>query len=252
MKRYSYVRAVVSALACIVGLSSLHAQVRNDTVPRKSGIEKATLRLPDSVRLAFRRLCDGTMHPVEPTRLDVYRFNPLDKQPLPYHHLGNVGSPALALFLPYAPEKVGFRLGLNAYNLYLPASHDSLLFYDAPRAYSDVLYTQAGDKEQGNLFAQVGTNLSPTFSLGVDYRIFTQQGAFARQRVRHTHLSLAAWFHPTNGRYEGFLSGFTNVARQQESGGIANDSLLSVADFANRQSIPVRLQLAESRTEKHQ
>lgn len=176
-----------------------------------------------------------------------HSFDPLDTQPgqREYARLHNVGTAALSI-QPGQRTAIGFDVGFHPYDPYL-LSTDSIVFLNAPLAYTDVSYSQGPTSEDG-IFA--GT-LARRFGKGTDFRIEALRiynfGAYSHLANHHSSLRLGIRYLNPSGKYSLALLHGNHIIDQEDNGGIRTDTLFGADLYDQEISIPVFLTTAETR-----
>lgn len=176
-----------------------------------------------------------------------HSFDPLDRHPgkTEYARLHNVGTAAHSL-QPTRRTNIGFDAGFHAYDPYL-LSADSIIFLNAPLAYTDVSYSQGPTSEDG-IFS--GT-LARRFGKGTDFRIEALRiynfGAYTHLANHHSSLRLGIRYLNPSGRYSITLLHGNHIIDQEDNGGIRTDTLYGVKNYEQEINIPVFLTTAETR-----
>lgn len=181
------------------------------------------------------------------TRQQWHQFDPLDASPgqLEFGRLNNIGTAAQRL-QPTRRPNIGFDAGFHGFDPYLLDS-DSLIFYTAPLAYTDVAYSQGPTSEDG-LFT--GT-LARRFGKGTDFRIDASRiynlGEYSHLGNHHSSLRLGIRYVHPKGRYSLSLLHGNHIIEQDENGGITTDTLFGKDNYEEPINIPIYLTTAETR-----
>lgn len=211
------------------------AEARADSVPQNFEPE-----LPDTTPLRFSfcqkpelLFLDNDTLPDAAFRFyDPARRGFLDKkfQPTPFDflppnewaNLGNPGSAARPFFYQHF-SKIGFSTGINAFNLYETGA-DQLRFYRHSRAFSEAVYSQGFGKQSDSQFRG---KFARTFSDGVNFSLqydaLNGVGQLQNQRNKNSAFAVGLW-QQFGTRYEAFLIYAKNSHKQQENGGILDES----------------------------
>ena len=167
------------------------------------------------------------------------QYDPARLQWIDYGTLGNLGAAARPLLFE-TPSRRGFDVGVRAFDLYR-LQPDDLRFYRRQRTFSDVYFTQGGNQDENSVKARFSRTFSDGANISFDYRTITNLGAFKHQAIRHNTLLGGLWV-PIGKRYEGFLIFSNNINRQQENGGVTNDTLLGNGGLDGALGLPVFLE----------
>jgi len=237
----------VSLLISLVSCLSSHAFAQIPPSPGQFGeIDTLALRdtipfgVPDTSAVKYFYAHDFTPHRIVDTLEKVHRYNPIIRQKYGYYELGDFGSPhRQTVYQPRSRE--GLDLGFHNYDLYVKKAHEQR-FFNTSHPYSQFMYTAGATQEEGFVNAVFAQNLSPNSSAAIDYSRIIHRGAYEGQRVRHTNLGVSIWYRTKNDRYYGLFTWAGNAIKQQNNGGIQDNSLLTDPDFeGNRSLIPTRL-----------
>lgn len=189
----------------------------------------------------------GEAQPVQDSSLSAafLQYDPARQGRTDYATLGNLGTPARALYFDL-PGRQGFDVGLHQFDLYrLPL--DSIRYHIANKTLSDLYFSQGSLQDNFIFKSKLSRNLGQRSNLSLDYRRIAHEGYYQNQKSRHTALAINAWFQGKKGRYTGLAAYLLNDMRQENNGGIANDSLFDKELFNNRFNIPVNTETAFTR-----
>jgi len=162
--------------------------------------------------------------------------------------LGNTGSASHSLIpQPVSPE-TGFDFGIHSFDNWL-FQNDSVKYYKVLKTYSDIHYVQGANKE---LFfnAAFSRNIYKSLNLGFDFRALSSTGAYQRQQTNIINFVLTSQYFSPDNRYALIANMTMNRIKNQENGGIANDSLFTQNIEPNRVVIPVNLANARNRVKE--
>lgn len=255
--RTAFSSCVLISFFCLGILSGAKAQIlptrtqdrstsARDSVQRNAPVKKDTFISP--VILAY-----PVFRPWQKTRVSVdelsqwHQFDPLDAQPgqQEYGRLSNIGTAAYRL-QPIRRSVIGFDAGFHAFDPYLLNS-DSLVFFNAPLAYTDVAYSQGPTSEDG-IFT--GT-LARRFGKGTDFRIDALRiynlGKYSRLANHHSSLRVGLRYLHPKGRYSIALIHGNHLIDQEENGGIRTDTLYGQESYQDPINIPIYLSTAETK-----
>jgi Putative porin len=153
-------------------------------------------------------------------------------------NLGNIGSAVYNTKITL-PEKATRQLGFA--NLYLPYCEqaDSAQFFNTTKPYTEFWYRAGGKREQSGQFIHT-QNFGAENNFSFRYTKYGAPGYFNYQSNSHDHLATSLEFHPTNfKRFSTKIAFAVNQIRQDENGGILDDSLLYYGNYSLRTTIPV-------------
>nr|WP_262914581.1 putative porin [Pontibacter vulgaris] len=142
-----------------------------------------------------------------------------------YQHLGNVGTAAKPLFF-NSPNKIGIRLGKNAFDRYA-YNPERINYFNTRSPYSHIYYVQGsrGETVFEGIYAR---NISPTWNAGIAYNIVSatkQINVLSRREnldnlIDHEGLKAFTHYRSKKGRYDLFAN-FTFMKHEQiEQGGV--------------------------------
>ncbi|WP_276484395.1 putative porin [Paraflavitalea pollutisoli] len=200
-----------------------------DSVIHRTGLE-------DSLTIHFRFLDSTRMRGFDSTIYDFTR-----KVPLPWTgvHLGNFGNASRSLlFTPLMQS--GWDHGFHAYDNYNFTVAETR-FYNTTRPYTELNYLLGSRAEQ--MINLVHTqNISPTWNIGVQYRLITSPGLFQNLNVNHNNYRVTSWYQSKNKRYQNFFLLVGNKLQSGENGGIKRDQdYLNGTGYEERSNIPTKL-----------
>jgi hypothetical protein len=173
--------------------------------------------------------------------LPDYRFrmyDPARRQTIDWATNGNLGAAARPLLFE-VPAQVGFSTGIRAFDLYHISPPD-LAFFKHSRSFSEVFFSQGRTQNDGTLRARFGRNFSGGTRFALDYRTINNLGQYRFQRARHTSLAMGLWV-PVGSRYECIFIFSKNTNRQNENGGITDDSVFDGDNFSGAVTAPIWL-----------
>ncbi|WP_162053924.1 putative porin [Pontibacter pamirensis] len=146
-----------------------------------------------------------------------------------YQHLGNTGTAAQPLFY-YPPQKIGVRLGKNAFDRYAYDPYE-INYFNTRSPYTHLFYVQGARGEQ--VFEGLHTrNITPRWNAGAAYQIITanqQIGPAAGDRRARSFLDNQAikvfsHYRSENENYNLFFNFTFMRVEQVETGGIIPDT----------------------------
>ncbi|MEO6830959.1 MAG: putative porin [Chitinophagaceae bacterium] len=157
-----------------------------------------------------------------------------------YRDLGNHGTAAEnQVFTPENLGSTGPSLGYHVFDIYRFKA-DSLQYYNTTRPYTVFNY-QLGSKLEQTLHLLHTQNIKPNWNVAAQYQKIGCQGFYKLQRTNHDAGALSTHYKSPNQHYELFGALVYNKEQTDENGGILGDSLLDVAKYSDRQTIPVAL-----------
>ncbi|HRP89464.1 MAG TPA: hypothetical protein PKX92_05450 [Edaphocola sp.] len=159
-------------------------------------------------------------------------------QPVWYIDLGNWGSAANNLsFSPITNP--GLRLGYNVWNVYR-YNLDSIPFITTTRPYTSFSFMLGSEELQWVEFLHT-QNINPNWNFTFKVANNSSDGFFNIQKVSGLNAFLTTNYKSKNQRYKANGAFIANNFKQDENGGIQNDSFLLNTIYKNRALIPVRI-----------
>jgi Putative porin len=153
-------------------------------------------------------------------------------------HLGNIGS-AVFDYKIELPQKATRQLGFASQFLPYSEQADSAQFFNTTKPYTEFWYKSGANREQSGQFIHT-QNFGEKNNLSFRYTKFGGAGFFKYQTNSHDHLSVSLQYYPKhNKRYYTKIAFTANQVRQDENGGILDDSLLQFSNYSLRTTIPV-------------
>lgn len=169
---------------------------------------------------------DSLEHPdTIPQRFQIY--HPLFLNEIAFLSLGNIVSASQPLIF-NAEREGGVDVGMEqafTHYLFLP---QSIKMYKVRRAYTDLFYSQ-GATEFINIKALHTQNIRPNWNIGIDYNRTKNNGVQLRQRTSVYNTRFFSWYHSTDERYHLIVTATWNRLRNEENGGLQNDSAFEQA-----------------------
>jgi len=193
---------------------------------------------------------DGKLHfqPLDTLLAGFQNYDLLTKSSYFHANLGNIGSASKSLF-PYPFwEKSGFDYGNHHFDNYL-FQNDSIRYYRVIKTYTELEYVQGSHKEL-NFYAKFSRNIYRTLNLGFDFHVSNAPGAYLRQKTNLINFVVTAQYFSRHNRYGVIANFLINRIKNQENGGIQNDSTFEQNLESNRELIAVNLQEAENRVKE--
>ncbi len=167
----------------------------------------------------------GIYQPVD-TSLDGFqKFNPVRKQLFDDAYLGNLGAPYYARLYSFN-RYLGFDYGRHERDLYL-TDISELKYYRTNIPFTDLNYVIGSNSEQ--YFSVLHTrNIGPdlNFSIGLDK--IASVGYYQHMNNSTINVTSTIWYKTKNGFYEMYAGGIHSGMKNEENGGINNDTLFSI------------------------
>ncbi|HTO16820.1 MAG TPA: putative porin [Edaphocola sp.] len=160
------------------------------------------------------------------------------QQPVWYHDLGNWGAPARNLY--FDPNtKPGVRLGYNFWDVY-KYTMDSIPFIHTTRPYTSFSFMLGSKELQWVEFLHT-QNINPRWNFAFKVSNNSSDGFFNIQKATGLNAFLNTNYKSKDERYKSFGAFVVNNFKQDENGGIQNDSFLLIDRYNNRVLIPVNI-----------
>ena len=189
----------------------------------------------DSMTITFRYLDSIRSVTPDTTINDFYKYF---SEPAAAQYLGNNGAAAYSLiFAPFV--KPGWDAGFHAFDVYKFTLENSK-FFKSTKPYTQLGYQLASGKEQMIKILHT-QNPKPNLNFGFEYRLVSAPGFFVTQNTNLNNYRLFSNYQGKRKRYAAYFMLLGNTVKNSENGGIKNDSLLEVKEFAKRFTIPVNL-----------
>src|SRR6478735_8433546 len=145
--------------------------------------------------------------------------------------LGNIGTATKPLLF-QLPDRIGARLGRNAFDLYA-YKPENILYYNTRSPYTKLEFLQ-GTLGEGVFEGEFNRNITPWWNAGIAYRRITADkqigGVRREQQVVHNGAKIYTHIQTKNNRYHLFAHYLNNNQKFLENGGIRlgeNDTLRS-------------------------
>lgn len=231
-------------------------------IPKGRNSTAASSSLSDSTTTFFHQAVDTLhiktyyasqphiFHPYPDTLLGFQLHQPdlTRRQTIDYIHLGSLGTPAYPLvFSTY--ERQGLDIGFHEYDLYRRKKED-IKYFIINETFLDASYGQEHTKDDFSFKTTFAKNLSPTWSLSVDYDRISHEGIYKHQKSRHTAFVINTAYR-SKKRYQSFMSFSYNDFQQQHNGGVKPNANFSASFYSNRNNIPVYLTTANTRMQEN-
>ena len=157
------------------------------------------------------------------------------QQPVWYQDLGNWGSVAQQrLFQPYS--KAQLRIGNDNWNMY-KYTLDSVPFIHTTRPYTSFSFMLGSKQMQWVEFLHT-QNINPRSNFAFKIANNSSDGFFSRQKASGVNAFITANHKSENERHQMYLALIMNNFKQDENGGILDESHLSESRYTNRSAIP--------------
>jgi len=196
----------------------LYAQILDDTTSNVYG--------PETTRFIYEenfRYNDGGFQTVDTLIEDFHNWTYVERNDNKFQNLGVVGTAMFPIYFS-PPEKIGARMGFNAYDPFFE-SPGSFRFYDTKSPFID-LKIYLGGNVRSVVDVDIARNITPNWSVGFDFTnmdIDKQFGAMSSRGdrlVESTGYNFNTRFHSNDSAYH-LLAAFSRIRHQVfETGGI--------------------------------
>jgi hypothetical protein len=161
------------------------------------------------------------------------------------NYLGNLGLPFNSIHPTTITNKIGFNYNKNNYDPYFYAL-ENLKFYNTRAPFTDLLYVTGVKREQ--LFKMVFSyNVKKNWNVTANFSSIRSDGFYERQTTNHCLVALSTNYKSLNDRYYLLAGIIYNNIRNEENGGIANDSLFENSRVIDKNLIGINLLSAKKK-----
>lgn len=189
----------------------------------------------EHAKIYFNYLNSAKAHQIDSSLEAFHRYQPL--QPWWGADLGNYGSAVRnQFFTPFAPT--GLSLGYHVYDMY-QITLDSLRFYNTTRPYSSFQYL-LGSKTEQNASILHTQNINPFWNFAFNIRYNSSPGFFKYQKANNLSGTFNTNYLSPNKRYYVAMGFILNKFKQNENGGIVDESQLTNSNYNNRSVVDVK------------
>lgn len=139
-------------------------------------------------------------------------------------------------------NRINTRFGFNHYEqAYF--QDNTVKYYDVKAPYTEAYYLPA--YERGQIFSIEHTqNITPRWNVAIDYNRLSSLGIYTRQQARQENLMVSTQMSSKNKRYRLYGNVLSQTVKNEENGGIANDSIFEADDEPDRGVTPINLENA--------
>ncbi len=149
---------------------------------------------------------------------------------LPLNTLGNTGLPYDRTTLKNE-QAVGFKYGRNPMQEYCFTPY-ALKFYNTRIPFSD-LFVVFGSKSELLFKMTLAYNVKKNWNFTANFSRIKSTGFYTLHKTDETFFALSTNYKSNNNRYWLLASGIVNDTRNEESGGMTNDSILAKKEIIN-------------------
>lgn len=225
-------RIFISPVLLILQLTPFFLRAENDTTKTNPGNPPSITRLFNQNQFEY---ADSTFS-INSSLYDFQKY-------VPKNTLGNSGLPVHDLqYRPYSSS-----LGFNYYkNNYAPYSFSpyNLNFFNTRTPYTDLFYVM-GTKQEQFFKMTFSYNVKKNWNVTADFLRIHSNGNYIRQETSDNCLSLSTNYRSGNNRYWLLASVIYNRFKNEENGGIADDSTFRASGTADKQLMAVHLDSAK-------
>jgi hypothetical protein len=188
----------------------------------------------DSIAVSYRFINDFKRYNLDSTIHDFSRF---PTQPN-YITLGNNGSASKPIL--YTPiTKAGFDEGRHHVDAY-KWTINTVKFYKANKPHTELDYVIGSKAEQTIQFTHT-QNRTPDWNFAFDYRLISAPGYIRSQKNNISNLVVNSHYQSKRKRYNNWLIILQNSIKNNDFGGVKNDSQLVDPNRDDRSLIETRL-----------
>ncbi len=200
-------------------MSSLNAA--NDSLPKK------TPKIIPIIKYFCQDAFDSTDTKRNLQKMDtvldaIEIFNPVFRKNYKYN--GNLGSPAGANIFGIN-NHLGADLGHHNFDIYF-FNLDSIKYYRTNMPFTE-LAVELGSQGEGLLKITHTQTIKERFNFGLNYNRIGSDGYLLNGITKLTNFDFFTWYNSKNQRYNVLFSGIWNTIKNQENGGLKNDSLIT-------------------------
>lgn len=168
-----------------------------------------------------------------------------------YLERGNLGNNGLPFNDPYFKlssniSNLGFNYSKNNFEnyFYIPGK---LKFYNTRTPFSDLFYVIGSKKEQ--VFNMTFSyNVKKNWNITAFLNRVRSEGFYLNQNTQHNLVAISSNYKTLNNRYNLLASVTYNNAKNQENGGIAEDSVFFAGGITDKKQLAVNLTAAKRQT----
>jgi len=148
------------------------------------------------------------------------------------NNLGNVGLPINDLIYKSLQGGVAFNYAKNNYQSYF-LTPQNLKFYTTRSPFTDLFYV-AGSKKEGIFKMTFSYNVKKNWNVTLHFSRIRSEGFYKRNKTLDNFIGLTSNYKTKNNRYWLLVSGGFNSIKNEESGGIVNDSAFVTGGTTDR------------------
>jgi len=176
---------------------------------------------------------------------DFHNYDPARFGLTEYTHLGNQGSTAAPYRFDVDPY-IGFNSGYKQYDLY-NFSREDFRFLEGNVPMVNARFTPMQSQNDFVFTADYSRTFDDGISVASNYQRIYQTGLYQSQATKITNLGVSLKYTDSSKRYTGFLSMISNVAQEDNNGGIVDPEELGDVGIGNRELLDVVLSGANTR-----
>jgi Putative porin len=223
----------MSATSAVAQPRNISQRSENNTSTDTATISRKHQHIDTKIEITFQQFTENKKQELDTT---IATFH-TDRFLKPWQiNIGNSGSVVFDLqpnFDFTATKQLGFQGIIAPYLLHAANAR----FYNTSKAYTEFWYKVGTLGEQSGELMHT-RNFSATNNFSIRYNKFGSPGFFKFQQTNQDHLQLTCNAQFTK-RFSTKIAFTLNQMKQDENGGLENDSLLPYANYALRTTIPV-------------
>lgn len=162
------------------------------------------------------------------------------------NQLGNSGLPFSSFYFTGKSSDIGFNYCKNNYQNYF-SSPKNLKFYNTRTPYSELFYI-IGSKAEQIFRMTFSYNVKKNWNITASFSRIRSGGFYLRQQTYDNFISLSSNYKSINNRYNLLVGICYNSAKNDENGGIADDSSFIKSGVIASKSVSINLYSAKRGT----
>jgi hypothetical protein len=251
--RVIFYRLIIFSALVLMGLS---AAAQEDPPQRRRGsrvIDDTTRQIygPNTSKYYYERdvfYNRNVISPIDTFIRNFHRFNYVQRNSNLYQDLGTIGTAIRPMFYT-APDNIGVRSGVDAYDLYWDS--EVIRHYDTKSPYSN-MNVILGGKGRSLTRATFSRNITPRWNFGINFRgMFIDKQVPERRgkgdrTTRSNYYDFYTSYHTKDSIYRIFTNYKRMFHRIEESGGVKQTGVDSTFENYFEPNVKVWLSEAES------
>lgn len=187
--------------------------------------------------ISYKYLDSEVAHQYDSTILFFHRNQ--YRQPAWYSDLGNWGSVARETYFKIA-DRPGLRLGYDNWDVY-KYTLDSVPFINTTRPYTSFSF-MLGPKQMQWVELMHTQNINPLWNFAFKISNNSSDGFFRSQKASGVNAFITSNYKSEDQRHSAHIAFIMNNFKQDENGGIVDESDLTEGQFTNRAIIPTKIE----------